>query len=38
VLKQERYEAHQEVLALTRGQKPTQVVEQEERQVQRLEN
>ncbi len=33
VLKQERYEAHQEVLALTRGQKPTQVVEREERQV-----
>lgn len=27
VLKQERYEAHQEALALTRGQKPTQVVE-----------
>ena len=29
VLKQERYEAHQEVLALTRGQKPTQVVERD---------
>jgi DDE family transposase len=34
VLKQERYEAHQEALALTRGQKPTQVVERHGRQVQ----
>jgi hypothetical protein len=33
VLKQERYEAHQEALALTNGQKPTQVVEREGRQV-----
>jgi hypothetical protein len=33
VLKQERYEAHQEALALTRGQKPTQVVERDGRQV-----
>jgi hypothetical protein len=33
VLKQERYEAHQEALALTDGQKPTQVVEREGRQV-----
>jgi hypothetical protein len=33
VLKQERYEVHQEALALTRGQEPTQVVERDERQV-----
>ena len=33
VLKQERYEIHQEVLALTRGQKPTQQVERDGRQV-----
>jgi len=33
VLKQERYEAHQEALALTQGQKPTQVVERAGRQV-----
>jgi hypothetical protein len=33
VLKQERYEAHQEALALTRGQKPTPVVERDGRQV-----
>lgn len=33
VLKQERYEAHQEALALTNGQKPTQVVERDGRQV-----
>jgi len=33
VLKQERYEIYQEVLALTRGQKPTQHVEREGRQV-----
>jgi hypothetical protein len=33
VLKQERYEAHQEALALTCGQKPTQVVERGGRQV-----
>jgi len=33
VLKQERYEAHQEALALTRGQKPTRVVERDGRQV-----
>jgi len=33
VLKQERYEAHQEALALTRGQKPTQVVERDGRKV-----
>ena len=33
VLKQERYEAPQEALALTNGQKPTQVVERDERQV-----
>src|SRR5208283_1638722 len=33
VLKQERYEAHQEALALTQGQKPTLVVAREERQV-----
>jgi hypothetical protein len=33
VLKQERYEIHQEVLALTRGQKPTQRVERDGRQV-----
>jgi len=33
VLKQERYEAHQEALALTRGQKPTQIVERDGRQV-----
>jgi hypothetical protein len=31
VLKQERYEAHQEALALTRGQKPTRVVERDGR-------
>ena len=33
VLKQERYEAHQEALALTEGQKPTQVVERQGRRV-----
>ena len=33
VLKQERYEAYQETLALTRGQKPAQVVERDGRQV-----
>ena len=33
VLKQERYEAHQEALALTRGQKPTRVVERDGRPV-----
>jgi len=33
VLKQERYEAHQEALALTQGQKPTLVVKREKRQV-----
>ena len=33
VLKQERYEAHQEALALTRGEKPVQVVERAGRQV-----
>jgi hypothetical protein len=33
VLKQERYEAYQEALALTQGQKPTQVVERDGRQV-----
>jgi hypothetical protein len=33
VLKQERYEAHQEALALTEGHKPSQVVERDERQV-----
>ncbi len=33
VLKQERYEAHQEALALTNGQKPTQVVERDGRRV-----
>jgi len=33
VLKQERYEAHQEALALTDGQKPTQVVKRGQRQV-----
>ncbi len=33
VLKQERYEAHQEALALTEGQKPTQIVERDGRQV-----
>ncbi len=33
VLKQERYEAHQEALALTDGQKPTQVVERDGRRV-----
>jgi hypothetical protein len=33
VLKQQRYEAHQEALALTQGQKPTRVVAREERQV-----
>ncbi len=33
VLKQERYEAHQEALALTQGQKPTQVVERDGRKV-----
>ena len=33
VLKQERYEAHQEALALTNGQKPTQIVERDGRQV-----
>ena len=31
VLKQERYEAHQEALALTQGQKPTRVVERDGR-------
>ena len=34
VLKQARYEVHQETLALTRGQKPTQQVERDGRQVQ----
>jgi len=33
VLKQERYEAHQEALALTRDQKPTLIVERDGRQV-----
>ena len=33
VLKQERYEVHQETLALTRGQPPTQQVQRDERQV-----
>jgi hypothetical protein len=33
VLKQERYQAHQEALALTEGQTPTQVVERDGRQV-----
>jgi hypothetical protein len=33
VLKQERYEVYQETLALTRGQKPTQQVERDGRQV-----
>lgn len=33
VLKQERYEAHQEALALTKGQKPTQVAQRDGRQV-----
>jgi hypothetical protein len=33
VLKQERYEAYQEALALTRGQAPTQVVERDGRRV-----
>ena len=33
VLKQERYEAHQEALALTEGQKPTHVVPRDGRQV-----
>lgn len=33
VLKQERYEAHQEALALTQGEKPTLVVERENRKV-----
>jgi len=33
VLKQERYEAHQEALALTQGQKPTLGVERQKRQV-----
>jgi len=33
VLKQERYEAHQEALALTQGHKPTQVVERDGRHV-----
>ena len=33
VLKQERYEIHQETLALTRGQKPTQQVERDGRHV-----
>jgi len=33
VLKQQRYEAHQEALALTNGQKPTQVVERDGRRV-----
>ncbi len=33
VLKQQRYEAHQEALALTQGQKPTQVVERDGRKV-----
>jgi hypothetical protein len=32
VLKQERYQIHQEALALTRG-KPTQVVQRDKRQV-----
>jgi hypothetical protein len=32
-LKQERYEAHQEALALTAGQKPTQVAKRDQRQV-----
>src|SRR4030095_12209673 len=34
VLKQQRYEVHQETLALTRGQTPTQQVERDGRQVQ----
>jgi hypothetical protein len=34
VLKQQRYEVHQETLALTRGQKPSQQVERDGRQVQ----
>jgi hypothetical protein len=33
VLKQERYEAHQEALALTRNEKPTQIVERDGRHV-----
>jgi hypothetical protein len=33
VLKQERYEAYQETQALTQGQKPTLVVERDERQI-----
>jgi len=33
VLKQERYEAYQETLALTRGQKPAQILERDGRQV-----
>ncbi len=33
VLKQERFEVHQEALALTRGQKPTEVVERDGRRV-----
>jgi hypothetical protein len=33
VLKQERYEAYQEALALTKGQKPTQAVERDGREV-----
>ena len=33
VLKQERYEAHQEALALTRRQRPTRVVRRGQRQV-----
>ena len=33
VLKQERFEVHQEAMALTRGQKPTQVVERDGRRV-----
>lgn len=33
VLKQARYEVYQEALALTQGQKPTQVVQRDERQV-----
>lgn len=33
VLKQERYQAHQEALALTQGQKPAQIVERDKRQV-----
>ena len=33
VLKQERYEVHQEALALTRGQEPAQIVERDARQV-----